>query len=316
MPVPITGLYIGLTITLAMVLGSHAGMMRGRTGISLLDGGNAFAAEKVRRREPALAVKPGSGQSFRDCADCPEMVVVPAGNFMMGSNDGGSDEKPVHEVRFVKPFAVGKFEVTWDEWDTCVRADGCDNGPVERAGGDNGWGKGRRPIIEVDWKDAKAYAAWLSKKTGKTYRLLTEAEWEYAARAGTTTRYSWGNSIDCGKAAYDGGKGSACNHKVGGNYRGTQRVGNYDANGWGLHDMHGNVWEWTEDCWNDSYADKPEELKQFGKAWTSGNCSRRAVRGGSWFDFPDYLRSSLRVGVSTVDRYAFNGFRLGRTLTP
>ena len=184
---------------------------------------------------------------------------------MMGSPKSekyrDDDEGPQRRVTFAKPFAVGKFEVTWDEWDACVRDGGCNNGPVEKAGGDNGWGKGRRPVIEVNWEDAKAYAAWLSKKTGKPYRLLTEAEWEYAARAGTTTAYFWGDRFDTSRAN---------------NGRKTVEVGRYRPNAWGVHDMHGNVWEWTEDCWNDSYKGAPVD----GSAWTSRRmwspcCSRR-----------------------------------------
>ena len=249
----------------------------------------------------AACIKPGSGKTFRDCPTCPEMVVVPAGSFLMGSPkseaDRNDDEGPQRKVTFAKPFAVGKFEVTWDEWDACVRDGECDNGPVEKAGGDNGWGKGRRPVIEVDWSDAKTYAAWLSKKTGKPYRLLTEAEWEYAARAGTTTAYFWGDKFDSSRAN-NGSK--------------TAKVGRYRPNAWGVHDMHGNVWEWTEDCWNDSYKRAPTD----GSAWTDGDCSSRVVRGGSWGNIPALLRSALRHRSFTYGRYSKQGFRLGRTITP
>ena len=135
--------------------------------------------------------------TFKDCDLCPEMVVIPAGDFLMGSHGGRYDEKPVHRVTIAKPFAVGKYEVMWDEWEACVAEAICDNGPVTKAGGDNGWGKGRRPVIEVSFHDAGKYVAWLNSKVpGKPYRLLTEAEWEYAARAGTTTTHHWGDKVD------------------------------------------------------------------------------------------------------------------------
>lgn len=261
------------------------------------------------RRDPALSVKPGSGESFKDCDTCPEMVVVPAGSFMMGSpkGEGGRDEDegPQREVTFAKPFAVGKFEVTWDEWDACVAGRGCDNAPVEKAGGDNGWGKGRRPIIEVDWKDAKAFASWLSKKTGKPYRLLTEAEWEYAARAGSTTRYSWGDDVGKGNANCNG-CGSEWDDKQ------TAPVGSFKPNGFGLHDMHGNVWEWVEECYKNSYKGAPSD----GTAVTSSTCERRVLRGGSWNYLPQLLRSAYRIRSRPVNRGSYIGFRIARTLTP
>lgn len=257
--------------------------------------------EEHGRDDPARKVKPGSGKTFRDCADCPEMVVVPAGRFAMGSPvnevDRADDEGPQHEVIFAKPFAVGKFEVTWGEWDACVRDGRCNNGPVEEAGGDNGWGKGRRPVFEINLQDAKTYAAWLSKKTGKTYRVLSEAEWEYAARAGTTTAYFWGDTFDSTRAN-NGSK--------------TVEVGQYRANPWGLHDMHGNVWEWTNDCWNKNYDGAPTD----GSAWMTGVCGHRMVRGGSWYYGSKGLRSATRLNVSTGTRSSYLGFRLARTLTP
>ena len=236
--------------------------------------------------------------------------MVPAGSFMMGSPKGeeGRDdyEGPRHEVRIPAPFAVGKFEVTWDEWDACVAAGGCDGKGVEEAGGDNGWGKGNRPVIEVSWEDAQAYVKWLSEKTGKSYRLLSEAEWEYAARAGTQTRYSFGDDESrLGEHAwYRENSGSK-----------THPVGEKTPNPWGLHDVHGNVWEWVADC-NDSYSDKPESLQTSGGAWTSGDCDRRVLRGGSWYSSPWSPRSASRVWYGRVNRDNDGGFRLARTLTP
>lgn len=190
-------------------------------------------------RDPALSVNAGSGASFRDCPECPEMVVVPAGSFMMGSPGSearyvieGRNERPQRHVTIAKPFAVGKFEVTFSEWEACVADFGCQG---NRWPSDEGWSKGRRPVINVSWNDAKEYIAWLSRKTGQTYRLLTEAEWEYAARAGTTTRYSWGDEFSSSSANNNKGR--------------TVPVGGYPANPWGLYDVHGNAWEWVEDCY-------------------------------------------------------------------
>ncbi|MCH9808402.1 MAG: SUMF1/EgtB/PvdO family nonheme iron enzyme [Alphaproteobacteria bacterium] len=259
-------------------------------------------------REQALAVKPGSGESFRDCPTCPEMVVVPAGSFTMGSpkSEKGrykDEEGPEHEVKISQPFAAGKFEVTWEEWDACVADGGCDNGLVKEAGGDNGWGKGHRPVINVNWNDAKAYTVWLSKKTGKPYRLLTEAEWEYAARAGTTTPFWWGGTISKSLAQYSQGSWGSAGQTV--------PVGSFKPNAWGLFDMHGNVWEWTEDCWNDSYTGAPAD----GATRTDGDCRRRVIRGGAWANVPNYLRSASRLGGDSPFRVDNTGFRVARSLT-
>ena len=242
-----------------------------------------------------------AGDVFRDCDACPEMVVVPAGSYMMGSEEGSSDEEPVHRVTIAQPFAVGKYEVTFAEWEACVAGGGC-NGYRPQ---DVGWGRGRRPVINVSWNDAQAYVQWLSKKTGETYRLLSEAEWEYVARAGTTTRYTWGDEIGQNRANCDG-CGSRWDNEQ------TAPVGRFAANAFGLHDVHGNVWEWTGDCGNGSYAGAPSD----GSAWQSGECSRRVLRGGSWFDAPRDLRSAFRYWDSAGLRVDVVGFRLARTLTP
>ncbi len=258
-----------------------------------------------------------AGQTFRDNlsggGSGPEMVVVPAGTFRMGSPNSETgrdqDEGPLRTIRIGAAFAVGKYEVTWAEWNACVSDGGCSNAGPDSKGGDEGWGLGKRPVINVDWNDAKAYAAWLSRKTGETYRLLSEAEWEYAARAGTTTPFSFGQTITPSQANYDG------NYTYGSGPKGTYRektmpVGSYPANAFGLHDLHGNVWEWTQDCWNGSYAGAPTN----GAAWESGDCSRRVVRGGSWFSIPQYLRSASRNRDDTSNRYIDIGFRVARTL--
>ena len=244
--------------------------------------------------KPAVGVFPSltPGTVFKDCDECPEMVVVPAGTFMMGSNDGDSDEKPVHRVTIPRPFAVGKYEVTFSEWDACVAARGCSRKP-----GDSGWGRGRRPAINVDWDDAQEYVKWLSRRTRKSYRLLSEAEWEYAAQGGA------------GSQAF--GKGNAncrgCGSRWGGKQ--TAPVGSFRANGFGLHDMLGNLWEWGQDCWNESYSGAPSD----GSAWTSGDCSRRVLRGGSWYYFPRLVRSAFRDRGWAAGRGSFVGFRISRT---
>jgi formylglycine-generating enzyme required for sulfatase activity len=254
---------------------------------------------------------PGAGktENFQDCINraCtvkgPEMVVVPKGRFSMGDNNGPTDETPVHCVTIGKPFAVGKFEVTWDEWNACVADGGCDSRPVEKAGGDNGWGRGDRPVIYVSWYDAQSYVKWLKKKTGKLYRLLTEAEWEYVARAGSTDDSLWVYMNERNKANC-GGCGSKWDDKK------TAPVGSFDPNAFGVHDMHGNVWEWVEDRWHRNYANAPKD----GSAWTTGDVRARVIRGGSWNNLPIRLRPSNRGGTFPSYRYDYLGFRVSRTI--
>ncbi len=246
-------------------------------------------AEAQRLRDELKDPPPPPGTVIHDCDHCPEMVVVPAGRFEMGSPPSESgrdgDEGPQHEVAFDSPFAVGVYEVTFDEWDACVSNGGC--GGYRPA--DQGWGRGGRPVINVSWDDAQAYASWLSRETGEEYRLLSEAEWEYVARAGTVTRYWWGDGIGANRANCSG---DGC----GEGYANTAPVGSFGANPFGLHDVHGNVWEWVEDCWHENYARAPSN----GDAWLGGqggDCSRRVLRGGSWYNPPKNLRTALR------DRY-------------
>jgi formylglycine-generating enzyme required for sulfatase activity len=264
-------------------------------------GNSATPAPLSRERERALKPK----DTFTECANCPEVVVVPAGSFMMGSpaSEKGRDtyEGPQHRVTFDQAFAVSQFAVTFDEWDACVGDGGC-NGYTPA---DQFWGRGRRPVITVSWDDARAYVTWLSRKTGKTYRLLSEAEYEYAARAGTTTYYPWGNDIGRDNANCDG-CGSQWDNKQ------TAPVGSFAPNQFGLYDMVGNVGTWTEDCYHNSYSGAPID----GLPWTGAGCTFRVVRGGSWLNFPQDLRSALRFGIPTVIRNTHLGFRVGRTLTP
>ena len=273
--------------------------------VSLSRAGVAPAVLEAMNRADVLAARGRAGfrDTLRSGGTGPEMVVIPAGSFRMGCVSGVGcveDEHPVHQVTIPQALAVGKYEVTFGEWDACVSGGGCSRRP-----GDQGWGRGRRPVINVSWDDAQSYVRWLSSQTGATYRLLSEAEWEYAARAGSSTAYSWGNQIGSGRANCGG-----CGSQSDGSQ--TAPVGSFSANGWGLHDMHGNVWEWVQDCWNGSYNGAPSN----GGAWQQGECSRRVLRGGSWSSYSGYLRSADRNRYTTGDRNYFNGFRVARTLTP
>jgi formylglycine-generating enzyme required for sulfatase activity len=210
---------------------------------------------------------------------------------------------PQHPVTIGKPFAVGKFAVTFDEWDACVADGGCGGyRPVDQA-----WGRGRRPVINVSWNDAKAYAAWLSRKTGKDYRLLSEAEREYVTRAGTTTPFWWGSSISTSQANYN-----PLGEAEGVYRRKTEPVDSFEPNPWGLYRVHGNVWEWVEDCYHLRYDRAPSD----GSPWTTLTCSLRVLRGGSWVLDWRLLRAEERFRLPLGDRYSYIGFRLGRTLTP
>ncbi len=247
---------------------------------------------------PSAAIAQEPLTTFKDCDVCPEMVVIPAGSFMMGSNDF-NEEKPIHRVTIRKPFAVGKYAVTFREWDACTADGGCKGYRPH----DEGWGRGDRPVINVNWKDAQAYLRWLSRKSGAEYRLLSEAEWEYAARAGTTTRYYWGDKLGSGNA----------NCRVCGSQwdaKQTAPVGSFRANAFGLYDVLGNVWEWVEDCYHSSYTGAPSD----GGAWTSGDCSERVLRGGTWASPPWYVRSTFRRRGRPEHRVEFRGIRVARTL--
>jgi formylglycine-generating enzyme required for sulfatase activity len=228
------------------------------------------------------------------------MVVIPAGEFTMGSPEGEpdreEDEGPRHLVTIKEPFAAGKYEVTFAEWDACVADGGCGGYRPN----DKGWGRGSRPVINISWNDAKSYVGWLSRKTGKGYRLLSEAEWEYAARAGTTTRYWCGDSSLCvSQVSWD-----ITNARLQ-----TQPVGSKPANQFGLHDMHGNVAEWVEDCWHSSYTGAPTD----GRAWATDRvCRNHVIRGGSWGASPWKLRVAVRYGNKPDERYRDYGFRVAR----
>jgi formylglycine-generating enzyme required for sulfatase activity len=256
----------------------------------------------VLTAEAEQALKPGV--NFRECAaDCPEMIVVPAGKFTMGSpatEEGRFDvEGPQHEVTIAKAFAVSKFDVTFAYWDACVSVGGCP------AVSDAGMGRAAKPVINVSWEDARKYVAWLSEMSGKPYRLLTEAEWEYAARAGTTSAYIWGADV-----GFENTNCDTCGSKW--DDKETSPVGSFAANSFGLYDMVGDAWQWLEDCHHASYVGAPLD----GSAWTSGDCTSRVIRGGSWLNPPRLLRTGNRYRYGPDFRASDLGFRVGRTITP
>lgn len=275
------------------------------------------------------------GETFRDCPTCPQMVVVPAGSFMMGSpsHEEGRNENegPVHRVTIGQALAVGKYEVTIGEYEQFVATTGhvggnsCEvweRGKFQKRSGVNWDAPGfqkteRHPVVCVSWKDVQAYVRWLSRTTGEKYRLLSEAEWEYVARAGTATARYWGsreagqcryaNGADqTGRDARVDGKEASCDD---GQYR-TAVAGTYQANRFGLYDVLGNVWEWTQDCVNSSYQGAPNN----GRVWRQGNCNRRIMRGGSWLNSPLGLRSAIRAHVPADRRSSSVGFRIARSL--
>ena len=266
----------------------------------------ASSAGVTEQRSSEAAPEPRAipGSTFRERlssgGESPEMVVIPAGSFRMGCLSNDADcrdwQKPVHRVTIPRPFAVSVHEVTFEDYDRFTHPNKVD---------DEGWGRGTRPVINVSWNDAGEYVDWLSAQTGGTYRLLSEAEWEYAARAGSTTKYSWGNAVGTNQANCSG-------ELCGDRFDYTAPVGSFRANAFGLYDMHGNVWEWVEGCWNGTYAGAPTD----GSAWRRGDCAKRVVRGGSWGNNPRALRSANRFRVTTgFRRYDF-GFRVARTLSP
>jgi formylglycine-generating enzyme required for sulfatase activity len=246
------------------------------------------------------------GEVFRDRlkngSEGPEMVVIPAGKFRMGDIQGkyGKDELPVHEVNFQKAFAASKYEITFSQYDEFAKATG------RNLPDDEGWGRGRQPVIFVSWSDSVAYATWLSEQTGKRYRLPTEAEWEYVARGGTETMYWWGNEVQQVLANCRG---------CGSRWDGKQAapVGSFRPNQFGLYDVAGNVLEWVQDCWHESYKEAPSD----GSSWEQkdgGDCGRRGLRGGMWLRAHDIVRSSARLWNRASFAGRALGFRLVREI--
>ena len=317
---------------------------------------------QAERKRPSVSLTATSpaGMTGRECDQCPKMVVVPAGRFLMGylplsdyeaprlnlrseeaflkelkdrairsgaktmedllrlqedmqreraekfeewskefqKGVSYGDEIPVHQVTIAAPFAVGKYEVTFAEWDACVAGGGCAHRPD-----DKGWGRGTQPVDNVSWNDAQEYVRWLSRETGQPYRLLSEAEWEYVARAGTTTKYWWGNEADHDFENYEGHGGAD-------RWKAVSLVGSLKPNAFGLYDIAGNVREWVEDCWHENYQGAPSD----GSAWTSEHCGERVERGGHYLSDPGDIRSAVRKGDDPGDRSGLRGFRVARTL--
>jgi len=235
----------------------------------------------------------------------PEMIVIPAGEFLMGSpedEEDRDDDEHQHIVTIKQPFALGKYVVSFAEYDRFSEATG------REKPSDKGWGRDNRPVINVSWYDAIAYAEWLSEQTGEQYRLPTEAEWEYAARAGTTTPFHFGATISTEQANYDG------NYVYGNGVKGKYRkktvpVGQFLSNAWDLHDVHGNVWEWTGSAYSEDYGGAEQECRS-----KNDTNARRVIRGGSWYYRPRRLRAAYRLRNMPATRYSHLGFRLARQL--
>jgi len=287
--------------------------MKGKTLVRAAAVCSAIAA--TLSFDVTLAADPAPGNTFRDCPACPEIMVVPAGEFVMGSTleeTGHLDEKPQHTVRIAKPFGVGKFEVTFDQWDACTNAGRC---PAAK---DDDYGRGKYPVINVTWRDADGYTKWLSETTGRTYRLLSEAEFEYAARAGTQTAWFWGDAPDswgsrqaCEYANTHDEAGKEVHpmyvwshHKCNDGYGENGPTGSYKPNAFGLHDMIGNVREWVADCFQSGYDGAPSDGSVRPH---QGACEKRVVRGGTWLDGPSTSRSAYRYSEAEN----FSNYQLG-----
>lgn len=268
------------------------------------------APAAARPSPPAAAAPPRAGSAdggvvsttlrtaeIRDCPACPALVTVPAGSFTMGSSASDPAEKPPHQVAIAQPFAIGRYEVTVEQWNACADAGGCQRIPTIADSAKNA------PVRDVSWDDAQQYVAWLSKTTGKSYRLPTEAEWEYAARGGSATAYWWGDQMR---------KGNANCKECGDPWSqdAPAPVGSFAANPYGLHDVNGSVWEWVADCWHSSYKGAPAD----GRAWNENACGARVIRGGSWREGASYMVSSTRFKYSPSVRQSQNGFRVARDM--
>lgn len=273
------------------------------------DSGFALAADLVGER------------TVMDCDSCPVLTIVRPGSFVMGAPAGEAnreeDEGPLHEVTIPDALAVGAFEVTFREWQTCVEDGGC-----RRTPNDESWGRFDRPVIDVNWSEARQYVEWLSEETGFEYRLLSEAEWEYVARAGMSASRYWEGiasaACEYANVADDAARSSGglrwpetwsfddCND----GFDATAPAGSFSPNAFGLHDALGNVWEWTQDCWNDRYVQAPND----GSAWETGDCGRRVVRGAAWNTQPEQVRVAVRDGVRARTRSNNLGFRVVRRL--
>lgn len=250
-----------------------------RISIALLTALPGLAAAPAGAAEPVV---------FRDCPQCPEMVTAPAGSFIMGDDGDFKYEKPAHRVTIPYSFAIGRYEVTFDEWAACLDEGGCQKNPD-----DHKWGREKRPVVNITFDEAEGYAGWLSAKTGHKYRLPTEAEWEYAARGGTDTEYWWGDEV-----GDDNANCRTCAPTIS---HETYPVGSYKPNPFGLYDVHGNVWEWVRDCWRPDYLNAPVD----GAARLDGDCRFRVNRSGSWYYVSTNVRAAYRA------KFPANAFSYG-----
>ena len=260
---------------------------------------------KVPEKVPAPAPAPApastkavaAGTDIKDCPACPTLVTIPAGTFTMGSNTSDPSEKPAHQVSVGAPFAIGRYEVSVQEWEACAAAGACQKIAQRPNGSPNA------PMRDVSWDDAQQYVKWLSSTSGKPYRLPTEAEWERAARGGTATRYWWGEQMAQGKAnCKECGKPWVEDAPA--------NVGSFGANPYGVYDTSGSVWEWVADCWHNNYKGAPED----GREWDDANCRVRVIRGGSWREGAPYMVASTRFKYDASVRHSQNGFRVARSL--
>jgi formylglycine-generating enzyme required for sulfatase activity len=267
----------------------------------------ARPAPAKEKEPPAITAAPAAvsqssrpvaaGAEFKDCPACPALIPVPAGSFTMGSNSSDPSEKPAHPVTIKAGFAIGKYEVSVQQWSACVDAGACQKVALSANSNTNA------PIRDVSWDDAQQYLSWLSKTSGQSYRLPTEAEWEYAARGGSSTRYWWGEQMAPGKAnCKDCGQPWSSEAPA--------NVGSFGANGFGLYDTSGGVWEWVADCWHTSFKDAPAD----GRSWEQPPCSVRVIRGGSWREGAAYMVSSTRFKYDASVRHSQNGFRVARSV--
>lgn len=256
--------------------------------------GVMVATEQTASAEEALP----PGTVFKDCDQCPEMVVVPAGLFVMGLGGKIPREGPPHRVIISKPFAMGRFEVTFDQWDACMADNVCTFNPD-----DHEWGRGNRPVINVEYAHAEEFVAWVSAKTGQQYRIPSEAEWEYAHRGGTVTAYPWGDDAGVNKASCKDCKSQWSAHS-------TAPVGSFEPNPFGIYDTVGNAFEWVADCWNPTHEGAPMD----GSARTDGDCRLRAMRGGSFYYYKKVARASYRAKNPANVRSYWLGFRVARNL--
>lgn len=264
------------------------------------------AAKPPPSKTPQRAAAPAPGAqtpaeagpiaTLKDCNACPVMLALPAGSFVMGSNSSDPSEKPAHRVTLQAPFALGRYEVTVGEWNACVEAGACPRIPSSAGAGAN------LPMRDVSWDDVQQYLKWLNSVSNRTFRLPTEAEWEYAARGGTSTRYWWGEQMKGGNASCKG-----CGQPW--NADSPPPVGSFVANPFGFYDMNGSVWEWVADCWHNSYKGAPID----GGAWDDPGCRTRVIRGGSWLEDGTYMLSTTRFKYDASVRQSQNGFRVART---